>query len=95
MRYEILRQVEPPTHRPFRIVETLDTKDGPRSRVCDGMWATLEEAKEQIPVITPTMLKAAQDVLQWFDDLNPYSDAGTELAPVFKALRLAVIEATK
>lgn len=31
--------------RPFRIVETNLTIDGPRSRICDGSWATQEEAE--------------------------------------------------
>lgn len=31
--------------RPFRIMETNLTIDGPRSRICDGSWATQEQAE--------------------------------------------------
>lgn len=43
--FNIAEQVSPPTRRPFFIVETNFTSDGPRSRICSGRWATQDEAK--------------------------------------------------
>jgi len=30
--------------RRFKLIETYNTSDGPRSRLCDGLWYTKEEA---------------------------------------------------
>jgi hypothetical protein len=30
--------------RPFRLIETLETSDGPRTRICAGGWFTEAEA---------------------------------------------------
>jgi hypothetical protein len=35
---------------------------------------------------------ALANVLTWADELQPYSDAGTELAPVFKNARKVLFE---
>lgn len=39
-----MRQVAPETSRPWRIIETTWTSDGPRTRVCDGAYADEVEA---------------------------------------------------
>jgi hypothetical protein len=44
-RIDIFQQVE--TERvvyPFRLIETFLCADGPRTRVCDGQWRTLQDA---------------------------------------------------
>lgn len=38
----------PKPTRPFRLIETFWTVDGPRSRVCDGSWSTFDEAQTQL-----------------------------------------------
>lgn len=47
-RFRIVEQVDPPARHPFQIVETFQTKDGPRSRLCSGMFTTLEEAQHEV-----------------------------------------------
>jgi hypothetical protein len=41
----IIQQVHPQTARPWRLLETIDTVDGPRTRVCDGCFTSREEAE--------------------------------------------------
>lgn len=41
----IFKQLAPYAVRPFRLVETYLTADGPRSRICNGAWHTLDEAE--------------------------------------------------
>lgn len=46
-RFFIYKIVEPNTvANPFRIVETVNTIDGPRSRLTDHVFATLADARE-------------------------------------------------
>lgn len=40
----LYRQVVPETSQPFRFLETVMTADGPRTRVVDGVYATIDEA---------------------------------------------------
>src|SRR5262249_21291590 len=42
--FTVVHQVAPSTSRPWRLLETVHTSDGPRTRVADGSWKTLEEA---------------------------------------------------
>jgi hypothetical protein len=44
----LLKQVEPPSFRPWRLLEIYTSSDGPRTRVCAGTWATEEEARAEI-----------------------------------------------
>lgn len=47
--FHVSEQIQPPgSAKPFFIVETVFTSDGPRSRVCDGRWATLEEVSKEL-----------------------------------------------
>ena len=47
--FEIVKQIEPPTPKPYRIVERILTSDGGcRSRICAGVWSSLEEAQEAL-----------------------------------------------
>lgn len=41
----IFEQLEPRVPAPFRLVETTLTTDGYRSRLCNGGWATRNEAE--------------------------------------------------
>lgn len=43
-RFAIFRQEFPHHSRPYRLVEVYATSDGPRTRICDGLFATREEA---------------------------------------------------
>lgn len=43
-RIELMIQIDPVTSAPFRLIETLQTVNGTRSRVVDGAYHTLEEA---------------------------------------------------
>ncbi len=44
--WQIVCQVSPPTRWPFLILETVETMDGPRSRIASGRFATQQEAEE-------------------------------------------------
>jgi hypothetical protein len=98
MRYEILRQVTPRTQRPFRIIETLDTKDGPRSRVCNGTWATLDEAKAEVSASAPDLLAALKEVLRVLVTPRGLPDRGKgrtdEQQATLDAARAAIAKAT-
>lgn len=41
----IVKQVAPATGKPFRIIESYATSEGIRSRICSGVYATLEDAE--------------------------------------------------
>lgn len=41
----IIKQVSPDTPRPYRIIETHLTSEGPRTRVCSGAFSTEEDAQ--------------------------------------------------
>jgi hypothetical protein len=41
----IFEQLEPRVSMPFRLVETMITTDGYRSRICNGAWASRDEAE--------------------------------------------------
>lgn len=45
---ELVFQKEPSTSRPWRLLETYLTSEGPRSRIVSGTWATEEEAREEM-----------------------------------------------
>ena len=47
-KFEILKSMKVGAKLPFRIIETTQTMDGPRSRICDGMWATWKEAADHL-----------------------------------------------
>lgn len=47
-RIELFKQIEPQSDRPFRLLETIITSDGPRSRVCDGTWKFEAEARFEL-----------------------------------------------
>lgn len=51
-RFEILKSMKVGVTKPFRIIETADTLDGPRSRICDGTWASWKEAAEYLRPIS-------------------------------------------
>lgn len=40
----ILHQIDPPSTRPFRIIEVFTSCEGPRTRVAGGTWKSLEDA---------------------------------------------------
>ncbi len=46
--FMIIQQLSPPTSRPYRLLETCETSDGPRTRVCDGTWRESAEAFEEV-----------------------------------------------
>jgi hypothetical protein len=56
---QIAEMVSPYSAKPFFLVETNDTSDGPRSRVCDGRWATQDEAHGEL--IKRMQVEAAKD----------------------------------
>lgn len=39
---------EPARELRFKLLETFDTTDGLRTRVCYGIWKTLEEAQKEV-----------------------------------------------
>lgn len=41
----IMKQVSPESPRPYRIIETYMTSEGPRTRVCSGAFSTQEDAQ--------------------------------------------------
>lgn len=44
--FQVVKQVHPENNsHPFFVIETMFTVDGMRSRICDGHWSTLEEAR--------------------------------------------------
>lgn len=46
--FSLIQIMHPRSRRPFRIIETYQTSDGPRTRVCDGHWPTYNEAWEEL-----------------------------------------------
>lgn len=42
---QIFQQIDPPTSRPFRLIEVMITSDGYRSRLCEGSFYTFDEAE--------------------------------------------------
>lgn len=51
-RFEILMRVVPPRDGlRFAVIETMNTADGPRSRICDRRYATLPDAKASVAVM--------------------------------------------
>lgn len=45
---KIFEQRVPPTRKPFRIIETTRTIDGPRDRIADATFTTMAEAEQFI-----------------------------------------------
>ncbi len=45
MTMKVFEQRIPPTQRPFRIIETTATLDGPRDRITDKTFTTIGEAE--------------------------------------------------
>lgn len=43
--FAIFEQVHPKSMKPFKILETTESSDGPRTRVCDGAWEYFEHAR--------------------------------------------------
>lgn len=52
-RFEIFKSLKVGEHRPFRLVETIDTFDGPRSRIMEGSWESWREAAEHVRKVDP------------------------------------------
>lgn len=46
--FKLIKEVYPPTNRPYRVIETYLTSDGYRSRICNGVFETQEEAEKDI-----------------------------------------------
>jgi hypothetical protein len=44
----IVKQVSPESSRPYRVIETYLTSEGPRSRICSGVFTTQESAQAWI-----------------------------------------------
>lgn len=43
---KIFEQRVPPTRKPFRIIETINTIDGPRDRITDKSFTYMAEAED-------------------------------------------------
>lgn len=43
--FKVFEQRQPPTRKPFRIIETTRTIDGPRDRITDATFTTMAEAE--------------------------------------------------
>lgn len=41
----LLKQIEPETNRPWRLLEVFVSADGFRTRVCNGAWLTEGDAR--------------------------------------------------
>lgn len=48
--FQLYKQISPETFRPYRIVETVFTSDGPRSRLCIETYATENIALKAIEI---------------------------------------------
>src|SRR5882757_5697305 len=46
--YYVCEAILMPTDKPFMIIETVQTSDGPRSRICDGRFRSFAEAEGKI-----------------------------------------------
>lgn len=46
--FALIQIMHPRSRRPFRIIETYQTSDGPRTRIVDGHWPTYNEAWEEL-----------------------------------------------
>lgn len=46
--FKVFEQRVPPTRKPFRIIETTKTIDGPRDRITDATFTTIGEAEDFI-----------------------------------------------
>lgn len=55
----IFEQREPPTRRPFRLVEVTYTVDGPRSRVAEKSFTTCAEARAFVATVELKKAKVA------------------------------------
>lgn len=44
----LVKQLVPTTARPYRLIESFVTSDGIRSRICDGTWASEEDALKEL-----------------------------------------------
>lgn len=42
----IVNQEFPETPKPYRLIETYPTSEGPRTRVCSGAFGTFDEAND-------------------------------------------------
>lgn len=47
--YKIALQVDPPHPQPYIIIETFATLNGPRTRICDDRFASIDEARAYLP----------------------------------------------
>lgn len=54
-RFDILKSMTVGDRLPFLIIETTETLDGPRSRICDGRWASWKDAADHLKPIDPTV----------------------------------------
>jgi hypothetical protein len=59
LKLEVAQLVSIWSSKPFFLVETNITSDGPRTRVCDGRWATQDEAHGEL--IKRMQVEAAKD----------------------------------
>lgn len=69
---EIVQVLDPPSNRPFMLVETYQTSDGLRTRVCGNRWRSLIEAmaeqKERMEnAATPNELAIEAEAIKRFD----------------------------
>lgn len=56
-RLKIFRICDPGERRPFGIMETVETTEGPRTRICSGRWTEMHEAAEELIVMVRRMEK--------------------------------------
>lgn len=69
--FALIQIMHPRSRRPFRIIETYETSDGPRTRVADGHWPTYNEAWEELEkrvkrcagLVSPQYSSSIQEVL--------------------------------
>lgn len=62
--FQVMKQEYPKTSRPYRIIETLVTSDGMRSRICEGCWTTFDEAKADLEAKENTDASSNTNVLR-------------------------------
>lgn len=57
-KFSIVCQVSPETKTPFRVIETYQTGEGVRSRICQVQFARVEDAANHIAVCEDTLKRA-------------------------------------
>jgi hypothetical protein len=51
-KFAIIKMMGPVTDRPFRVLETTGTIDGPRTRIAEGCWDTWDKAAHHLKQFT-------------------------------------------